>query len=313
VGNKYKDSELTTEEVFELINQLNQFKPSIYIGGSEPFIRKDFLSILRHIKKHNLNVAFTTNGTLINTSINNELVNLAVDTVTFSLDGDEKAHDEIRGKRIFQKVVDNIRQLGEAKKTKKSKKPIVTVNITLNPLTVGNIDKTIRTIREATQNNVDYYRLHQLWFITPRELKEHQKRTAKYLGCKATGAASHLFNIYENIDLPSLTNELSRLSNSSQIIFFPYLHAKNLKRYYAESIPIRHRCIASFGGAIIKPNGDIVFCPDEWIDDYILGNIKNDSFLNIWKNKKAQHFRSTILKHGVFPSCKRCSWMYSFN
>ena len=71
VGNKYKDSELTTEEVFLLINQLNQFKPSIYIGGSEPFIRKDFLSILRYIKKHKLNLAFTTNGTLMTWSSKN--------------------------------------------------------------------------------------------------------------------------------------------------------------------------------------------------------------------------------------------------
>lgn len=313
VGNKYKDSELTTEEVFLLINQLSKFKPIIYIGGSEPFIRKDFLSILAHIKRRDLNVAFTTNGTLINTPINNELVNLAIDNVTFSLDGDEKVHDEIRGKGVFRKVVNNIKQLGEAKKTKNSKKPVVTVNITLNPLTVGQIDKTIRTIREATQNNVDYYRLHQLWFITQKELTEHQNRTAKYLGCNATGAASHLSNISKNIDLTGLSNELLRLNNAPQIIFFPYLHAKNIKRYYAESIQIRRRCIAPIRGVIIKPNGDMVFCPDDWIDDYILGNIKNDSFLNIWKNKKAQHFRSTILRHGVFPSCKRCSWMYSFN
>jgi radical SAM protein with 4Fe4S-binding SPASM domain len=312
VGNKYKDSELTTEEVFLLINQLDQFKPSIYLGGSEPFIRKDFLSILRYIKKHKLNVAFTTNGTLINTPINNELVSLAIDNMTFSLDGDEKTHDEIRGKGIFQKVVNNIRQLGEVKKINNSKKPVITVNITLNPLTVGQIDKTIHTIREATQNNVNYYRLHHLWFITQRELREHQNRTAKYLRCKAAGATSHLLNESENFDFSDLSNELLKLNNSSQIIFFPHLHAKDLKRYYTESIPIRYRCIAPFHGAIIKPNGDMVFCPDEWIDDYILGNIKRSSFLNIWKNKKARHFRSTILRHGVFPSCKRCSWMYSF-
>ena len=65
IGDRYRDAELSPHEVFSLIDQLSKYKPKIYIGGSEPFLRKDLFVILEYIKQQGLIVECATNGTLL--------------------------------------------------------------------------------------------------------------------------------------------------------------------------------------------------------------------------------------------------------
>ena len=91
VGDLYQGQELSTGEVFILVDQLAQYNPEmqIYMGGGEPYIREDFPLVLRRLRSRNLSVSFTTNGTLLDTQRIAELVSLGVDSVSFSIDGDE--------------------------------------------------------------------------------------------------------------------------------------------------------------------------------------------------------------------------------
>ncbi len=66
------------------------------------------------------------------------------------------------------------------------------------------------------------------------------------------------------------------LGSLPKVTMFPDLQYADIVRYYSERPRFEKRCIAPFFGAVIKPNGDVKFCPDEWIDDYILGNLRND-------------------------------------
>lgn len=312
IGDRYIGSELTGDEVSKLLTQLTPYKPRIYLGGSEPFMRKDVLSILEEINYLGLSVLFTTNGTLFGQDKIQEVVRLGIDHVIFSVDGDEELHDEIRGKGVFKKVTSNIRELFELKKEKNCGRPVISVNITITPLIIGRLEDSISAIREATQDGVDYYRVHHLWYITEYELGAHQSQVAKYLHRSAPGAVCHLTSLSKNINRQTLCNEIVQLNKIPKIKFFPNLNGKDLLDYYSENSGAKYRCLAPFYHAVIKPNGDVKFCPDEWIDDYILGNIRQDEFKDIWSNEKARYFRSVILRRKSFPACKRCSWMYSF-
>jgi len=312
IGDQYEGSELKTDELIGFIDQVAEHKPRIYLGGSEPFIREDLLSILEHIKKSNLSVMFSSNGTLLDSEKNKALVNLGVDHVIFSIDGYEQLHDQIRGEGIFRKVTSNIKQLSEMKKQNNSDKPIISVNMTVTPFIVGHLEESIRTIREATEDRVDFYRIHHLWYLTQKELLAHQSKIDKLLNCSAPGALSHLLRLAKDIDPLALSNEIRQLKDISKIKSFPNLRHNDIPTYYSDRSHIKYRCFAPFCSAVIKPNGDVRFCPDEWIDDYTLGNIRDDSFQNIWNNKKARYFRSVIFWHQSFAGCKRCSFMYSF-
>src|SRR4030042_1811475 len=54
IGDRYAGSELTSDEVIKLLTQLAIYGPRTYLGGSEPFIRKEILLFLKHIKDLNL-------------------------------------------------------------------------------------------------------------------------------------------------------------------------------------------------------------------------------------------------------------------
>ena len=312
IGDRYQNSEMATEEILELINQLATYRPHIYFGGGEPFIREDFLTIMAHVKSFGLPISFTTNGTLLDQKKIQKVVELGVDAVNISVDGPEEVHDKLRGQGNFGKVILNMQHLLECKKGGNTKKPSITVNITINPLVVGRLKETINSIRKTTGDGVDFFRIHHLWFITPTELEVHKAAIYKTLKRSAHGAGSHCIPLSQHIDSNALSNEISQLKDLGKIISFPNLQDKEIHQFYSESYRLKKRCMAPFRSVLVKPNGDLRFCPDEWIDDYVLGNIHYDSFENIWNNEKAKRFRSVIFWKKSFPGCKRCSWMHCY-
>jgi len=312
IGDRYRDAELSTHEVLSLIDQLSKYKPKIYMGGSEPFLRKDLFVILEYIKQQGLIVECATNGTLLDHGKIEILVTLEVDHITFSVDGPEKLHDNIRGEGGFKKLTLAIKELSECKKKRGRIKPKISVNVTITANIMGYLRETITALMDATNDGIDSYRMHHLWYITKGELSAHQSAINELLGCMAAGAESHLIPGSQVLDPASLVNEISSFANQSKVTSFPDLAHKDILKYYSEDGCIKERCIAPFFVAVVKPNGDVKFCPDEWIDDFVLGNVRNESFKNIWNNDKARKFRAILFRQKHFAGCKRCSWMYAF-
>ena len=56
----------------------------------------------------------------------------------------------------------------------------------------------------------------------------------------------------------------------------------------------------------INYNGDVHFCAD--YPDYILGNITEQSFKEIYNGDRANTFRKEMMESegGIFPGCLRC-------
>jgi radical SAM protein with 4Fe4S-binding SPASM domain len=258
-----------------------------------------------------MSVSFTTNGTLLDAQKLEMLVALGVDSVNFSIDGNEELHDRVRGRGVFRKAALSIKELSECKTNRASKKPIITVNITITCNLMGHLKETLSAIRDSTNDVADFYLLHHLWYITQNELSGHRSTIKQKLGCKVPGAASHLLPGSRIPDPSALADEIASLGSWPKVKMFPNLQYTDIVKYYSERPSIRRRCIAPFWGVVIKPNGDVKFCPDEWIDDYILGSVRNDSFHDIWNNKKARKFRAVLLREKHFEGCNRCSWMYS--
>jgi radical SAM protein with 4Fe4S-binding SPASM domain len=311
VGDRYPNSEITTGEVLELINQLAAYRPTLYFGGGEPFLREDFLEILSHAHSLGLSTAFTTNGTLLDREKIERIVALEVHAITFSIDGPEALNDKLRGEGHFKKAISSIQSLLESKTRKNLQKPSIAVNITVNPTVVGHLKETVETIRDRIGNQIDFLRIHHLWFITPKELQAHKEAVHDALEVWAPGAESHCFPL-RRFDSALLADEIAPLKNAGNIRFFPDMQGKEIRDYYSDGYRLPKRCLAPFHAAVVKPNGDVKFCPDEWIDDYVLGNVRRDRFEAIWNHAKAKHFRSVIFRRKSFPACKRCSWMHCY-
>jgi heme b synthase len=91
--------ELTTGEVFDLIDQLAAFsRPIFVISGGEPLMRPDIFDIAAYGTRRGLRVAVSPNGTLITPDVVHKLAKAGVKRISVSIDGSTaERHDAIRG------------------------------------------------------------------------------------------------------------------------------------------------------------------------------------------------------------------------
>ncbi|UCH11863.1 MAG: radical SAM protein, partial [Candidatus Omnitrophota bacterium] len=89
--------ELTIDEIKKFVQDIARHKPSIFLGGGEPFIRKDIFEIIRVIKGYGLACGIITNGLLLDENKIQQLIALNVEYIAFSLHGPEEIHDGITG------------------------------------------------------------------------------------------------------------------------------------------------------------------------------------------------------------------------
>ncbi len=106
-----RDRELTTEEGFNLIDDLATFGvPVILFSGGEPLLRPDLNKLARHAVDKGIRAVISTNGTLIDEEKAILLKDADVSYVGISLDGLEKVNDHFRGmKGAFQMAFNGIK------------------------------------------------------------------------------------------------------------------------------------------------------------------------------------------------------------
>lgn len=103
--------DLKTEEILEIIDKCIEWNPEdIMLSGGEPMIRKDFFEILEYLRSnYKGHITVSTNGTFINEDNVDRLCELS-NQIDISLDGiNEETCSEIRGKGVFEKVLNNIK------------------------------------------------------------------------------------------------------------------------------------------------------------------------------------------------------------
>lgn len=108
-GNEQTDY-FDTETICRLLNKIVSVEPEVVVlTGGEPLLRKDFLDILSHLRsKYSGKITLMTNGTLFNSQNITPIIE-KVNNIDISLDGaDEESCSVIRGKGVFDRVVNNI-------------------------------------------------------------------------------------------------------------------------------------------------------------------------------------------------------------
>lgn len=115
-GGSRESKELTTKEIFNLIDELHFLKVyRIVLTGGEPLLRDDLEDIIRRCTEKNIRATVFTNGILVTRELLERIKGLNV-LFRFSLDGaDAATHDKIRGEGNFEKTVNAMRlcqQLG---------------------------------------------------------------------------------------------------------------------------------------------------------------------------------------------------------
>jgi len=105
VGNR-ECAELDSSRIIEYIGQLHRAGTRfVNFSGGEPLLRDDLGELIRTARGYNIRTGVTSNGTLVADAIDQVK---EVNEIQLSLDGPPAVHDRIRGKDVYDKVIESI-------------------------------------------------------------------------------------------------------------------------------------------------------------------------------------------------------------
>ncbi|HUT94270.1 MAG TPA: radical SAM protein [Thermoguttaceae bacterium] len=100
--------ELTLGQLTALFEQLQQFgQKTLQVSGGEPTLHPDFPAIVAEAGRRGMAVSINTNGVL-GPACRQRLVGLRLRRVAVSLDGMRETNDRVRGRGVFDQVVDSV-------------------------------------------------------------------------------------------------------------------------------------------------------------------------------------------------------------
>jgi len=163
IWKKKSFGELTLAEIEEFARK-NPFFSWVSLTGGEPFLREDFVEIVKAFKKYSplyiLNIP--TNGILTEKIENDilQILKLKIPNVilTVSIDGNRKIHDYIKGiNGAFSRAILTFKNLKDISSKNKRFKTLFAY--TISPLNVGKFESTYEEIKREIED-ISIYDFH---------------------------------------------------------------------------------------------------------------------------------------------------------
>ncbi|MCB0744169.1 MAG: radical SAM protein [Ignavibacteriae bacterium] len=292
----------------KLIDEISQHKIRfILIRGGEPFLFPKIMDLIKYANSKNLFLSIDTNGTMIE-KYAEELVQLGNMHITFSIDGPEHIHDEVRGiEGSYKKIKTNIALFNALEK--KYNKPLnKSICFTISKYSyqgLGEMPNVAREMGIKSINIVPYY------FFNSDIGEKYEDELLKYFETKAyswKGFYNEDSGINFNIFKTQYEKYISTLNGIENFPFMPFT-IDEYKEWFdnCNTVVGSEKCMNVESLIDIQSNGDANFCID--FPDYVIGNIKEMTIKEIWNSEKAEKFR-IYRRMRPLAICNRCGAKY---
>lgn len=263
----------------------------------EPLLYRDFERIIDLVKKFDLKMNLTTNGTFSGRGVKEwgGMILPVASDVKISINGATKYTSEMIMNGIsHEKLIENITDLIKIRDSFRRNnwnEPTITFQVTYME---NNLKELPAILKMAIDMDVDRFKGHHLWVTWP-ELTIQSLRRNKNSIKRWNSMVEILHKIAEN----------SRLSNGNK---FKLENVYKIKTDDISSIvPSHWRCPFVGNEAWIAWDGTFNVCcsPDALRKKFgYFGNVKDDDFIELWKGRKYSEF---IRKWGVSEVCGKCN------
>lgn len=297
------ERELTTGEITAMIDDGAALGvTSLSITGGEPFIRKDVVDIVRHAKGRRLECCVISNGTLLDASCADRLVEAGLDSLQFSVDGPEPIHGKIRqNPHAFQRTMDAARWVDQAKRRSSVNRPLVTLGCTIS---AANMDHLVPMVDIAHEVNASL-RFGYL-FYTTNEMIEQTDAILPIGHVK--GENQDVPDQLKAVDPDRLYRQVCEVREKAArqhvpTRFFPDLDRSEIRRRFEDdNYSYVNKCFQPWFAVRVNPYGVVYPCSM----NVEMGNVRSQPLSAIWNNQKYIDFRRELKNVKLFPKCAKC-------
>jgi MoaA/NifB/PqqE/SkfB family radical SAM enzyme len=281
--------EMEYEDYEKLLNELKAFGAKrIGITGGEPLIKKHATQIVRHAKKKGFWVSMISNGTVMTDEVCETFVEAEMDSLTISIDGPEKIHNEVRGTETgYARLVKNVKKLQDWKRRKGSPLPNIGFSCAVSALNQQHLAEIVDVAEEC---GVPLLNFGYLFFGDEQINKATDLVT---LRGQANYGNQSIPKHLRNLSVEGVKAELKRTraraaEKGVHLGFNPPLDESELESRFNDPIYFyTNKCFLPWYETRVNPFGDIYSCQ---IDTY-LGNVREKSFRAFWNDVPYRSFR----------------------
>jgi radical SAM protein with 4Fe4S-binding SPASM domain len=281
-----RDDELSLTEALDVVRQLAELgvKEVTLIGG-EAYLYEGWTDVIRAIRAHGMQSSMVTAGRGFDEERASAAKAAGLQTVSFSLDGDEATHDRLRAlPGAYQNVLEHMRVC------RRIGLPF-SVNTQVNRLSLPHLEHVYDVLSEAGAHG------WQIQLTVPAG--------------RAADEPDVLLQPYDFLVFFPMLAALKQRADAARIkclignnlgYFGPYDHIlRNLS-------PCGHSqsCQAGRLGLGIEANGDIKGCPSLPTDRWVGGNARERTLEQIWERSEPLRFNRDRTVEDLWGFCRTC-------
>jgi len=308
--------QLALADYVRLLDEVAPFDPIVSLFGGEPFLYPDIIPLIREIKARGLTCTVITNGGRLE-ALARELVEIGIDSIAVSIDGPPEVHDRIRGRAdSFEKAAAGIRAVAHWQKALKRAVPFQMAILPITELNLEAIGAAVEALRELPLDTIN---VGLRWFIPAQVGADYERVMREEFGIAATSWKGFEFDGAGMVatrgrqigEVVKLLKGLKRRRFLDSTLakpwtsFVPDVPPERIPEYFSdyERTFGHDLCPVAWYFAQVEPDGEVTFCGD--FPDYFIGNVRKQSFREIWHGEKAERFREKLAKEPL-PICARC-------
>lgn len=319
--NELRRQEVPAERYIQQLRELkaNGHQPVLYFWGGEPMLYKGLLDVIDESAKLGMPPTIATNAT--NVAKNAErMVAAPMALIQISVDGSNPdthnaARPGVHSKHDnFKDVIEACEAIKKLKEERKQKLPLV---VTLTTINRENYFDLVN-IYERFRGLADMHIFYLSWWIDDATAKAYGEDFKNRFGEEMQLPYGWIGD-WNKFDYHALSAQLKELKKRSlpagaaPVYIMPELtEPDDLTTYYT-----RHserfgydQCVSIYQILEIDSNGNMSPCRD--YHDYVVGNIKEKSILELWNSERYVRFRQSISRDGLMPVCSRCCGLMGY-
>lgn len=298
-----KSRPVPLKRMLALIDELVPYRPqNVNFSGGEPLLSPHWEALAAHAKKRGLRTILTTNGVYLERHA--EKVAALFDQVSISVACPPSLREELRmgPPGHYEAMIRGLRKMSVLRERHPARKPLLRMLCEVFDSNAGHLGETVEHLKKEGVV-FDEILFQHLIFNRPEVLAAQEKAFREEFDLPLSLWRGYAYRP-QPMDYAAFDRALAGLRER-------YPHARfsvdlrgeaALRDYYEgrrEESGAAY-CDGPWTQANVFPNGEVWVCPD-----YVLGNINQDAFSEIWDGSQARALRRRVCQK-LFPACRGC-------